>query len=98
MADTATNSGLTLHQITDVNTCLASTTTKQYDTITKLLLDIKLQSASPGTGDAAREKTTPDQKIRTIKTLQAAIKNHWAVGGFCSTHGWVVGLHHTSSF
>ena len=67
MADTATNSGLTLHQITNVNRCLASTTTKQYSTITKLLLDIKLQSASLGTGDSAREQTTPDQKIRTIK-------------------------------
>ena len=42
MDDVATNSGLTLHQITDANTRLASATTKQYDAKTKLLADLKL--------------------------------------------------------
>ena len=97
MADAATNSGLTLHQLTNDNARLASATTKQYDAITKLLADLKLRSVSLSTGDDARDQTTPNQQTRTIKTLQTAVKNRWAVGGFCSTHGWGVGLHHTSS-
>ena len=97
MNDAAMNSGLTLHKITNANACLASTTTKQYNAITKLLSDIKLRSASPGTGNAAREQTATNQKTRTTNTLQVAVKNRWAISGFCSTHGWDVGLHHTSS-
>ena len=97
MADAATNSGFNLHQITDANARLTSATTKQYDAITRLLGDLKLQSASPSTGDAAHDQTVTNQQTRTINTLQAAVKNRWSVGGFCSTHGWGVVLHHTSS-
>ena len=61
MSDAATNSGLTLHQITKSNARLASATTKQYNTITKLLSEIKLRYASPGTGDAVRNQTAPNQ-------------------------------------
>ena len=61
MANAATNIGLTLHQITNTNARLASATTNQYDAITKLLSEIKLRSASPGTGDAARNQTAPNQ-------------------------------------
>ena len=46
--------------------------------------------------NSARDQTAPNHQTRTIKTLQAAVKNRWDVGGFCSTHGWGVGLHHTS--
>ena len=74
MNDAAMNSGLTLHKITNANACLASTTTKQYNAITKLLSDIKLRSASPGTGNAAREQTATNQKTRTTNTLQVAVK------------------------
>ena len=74
MADAATNSGLTLHHLTNANACLASATTNQYNAITKLLLEIKLRSASLGTRDAVRDQTAPNQQNHTIKTLQAAIK------------------------
>ena len=55
MADAATNSGLTLHKLTNANARLSSATTKQYYTITILLGDLKLQSDSPNTGDAAHD-------------------------------------------
>ena len=55
MADAATNSGLALHKLTNVNARLSSATTKQYDTITRLLGDLKLQYDSPNTGDAAHD-------------------------------------------
>ena len=88
MANAAMNSVLTLHQLTNANTRLASTTTKQYDAITRLLSKIKLWSASPGTGDTTHDQTAPNQQTRAIKTLQAAVKNLWAIGSFCSTHDW----------
>ena len=100
MSDAATNSGLTLHQLTDINSRPTSTTTKQYKAITRLLYDIKLRSASPRTGDPTcdptHDQTAPNQQTCTIKTLQAAVKNRWGVGGFCSTHGWGVRIHQTS--
>ena len=82
IADAATNSDTTLHQLTDANAGLTSATTKQYDTITRLLGDLKLRSASTSTGDAAREPDCPSQQTRTIKTFQAAVKKplgHWRV-------------------
>ena len=75
MSNAATNSGHTLHQLTNANARLASATTNQYNIITKLLSEIKLRSASQGTGDAACDHTAPNQQTHTIKTLQAAIKN-----------------------
>ena len=97
MADAATNSGLTLFQLTDANVRLTATTLKQYEAIKKLLTKIKLSSSSsntrsPSTGAGA---TTPDQK--TLKLLQTAIRNCCSIGGFCSSHGWGFGNLHTSS-
>ena len=98
MANAATNSGLTLSQLTDVNARLSATTSTQYQNIKKLLKDIKISSSSPnprssstGVGAGA----TGDQQ--TIKLLQAAIKNRWIVGDFYSSHGWGVGHLHSSS-
>ena len=82
MANATTNSGLTLYQPTDANARLTSTTNKQYNAITRLIGDLKLRSASLSTGDAARDQTIPSQQTRTIKTLQAAVKNRWAVSKF----------------
>ena len=96
MSDAATNSGVTLHQLTNASARLTSATTKQYNTITRLLGDLKLRSASPITGDAARNQTIPSQYTCTINTLQADVKNCWAFRSFCSTQGWGVGLHNTS--
>ena len=75
MADAATNSILTLSQLTDANARLAATTSTQYQHIKKLLMDIKLSSSSPNprsssTGSGAGNII--DQQI--IKLLQAAIK------------------------
>ena len=98
MDDAATNSGLTLSQLTNANVWLAATTSKQYQNIKKLLMDIKLSSSSPNprsSSTGAGAGATDDQQ--TIKLLQAAIKNRWIVGGFCSSHGWGVGHLHSSS-
>ena len=81
MDDAATNSGTTLSQLTDANARLASATSLQYQTIKKLLTDIKNynpyspnpRSSSFGAG------TTNDQ--HTIRLLQSAVKNRWIVGG-----------------
>ena len=98
MADAATNSGLTLSQLTDANARLSATTSTHYQTIKKLLTDIKLSSSSPNprsSSDGASAGTTSNQQ--TIRLLQAAIKNRWIVGGFCSSHGWGLGHLHSSS-
>ena len=83
MDDAATNSVLTLFQLTDDNARLAVATSKQYETIKKLLTDIKLSSSSPNprsSSTGAGAGATNDQK--TIKLLQAAIKNRWSIGCF----------------
>ena len=49
MADAATNSGLTLFQLTNANSHLTATTLKQYEAIKKLFTDIKISSSSPNT-------------------------------------------------
>ena len=97
MADAATNSGLTLSQLTDANARLASVTSIQYQTIKNLLTDIKCssspnpRSSSSGAGASA---TINQQNIRLI---QSAVKNCWIVGGFCYSHGWGVIHQHSSS-
>ena len=76
MADAATNSGTTLSQLTEANARLASATSSQYQTIKKLLTDIKNsnpsspnpRSSSSGAGAGA----TNDQ--HTIRLLQSAVK------------------------
>ena len=47
MADAATNSGTTLSQLIEANKRLDSATSLQYQTIKKLLTDIKFQSLLP---------------------------------------------------
>ena len=97
MVDAATNSGTTLSQLTEANSRLASTTSSQYQTIKKLLTDIKNsnpsspnpRSSSSGAG------TTNDQ--HTIRLLQSAVKNRWIVGGFCSSYCWGVSYQHSSA-
>ena len=86
MADAATNSSLTLFQITNANIHLTATTSKQYKAIKKLLTEIKLSSSSPNprspsTGAGA----TIDQK--NLKLLQSAIRNCWSIVRFFSSHG-----------
>ena len=94
MANAATNSGLTLFQMTDTNALLKATTSRQYVGIKKLLTDIKLSSSSPCTRYPGTSDAAPDHK--TIKLLQTAIRNFWSIGGFCSSYGWGVGHLHTS--
>ena len=60
MADAATNSGTTLSHITKVNACLASATSSQYQTIKKLLTDIKILIPPPPTlGHRSRVPAPP---------------------------------------
>ena len=96
MADAATNSGLTLFQLTDVNARHTATTTKQYEAIKKLLTKIKFSSSSAGTRSPSTAIATHDHK--TIKLLQTSIRNCWSIGWFCSSHGLGVGHLHTSGF
>ena len=75
MADVATNSGLTLFQLANASMRLTATTSKQYETIKKLLTDIKLSSSSSksrSSSTGAGDGTTNDQK--NIKFLQTALK------------------------
>ena len=84
MADAATNSATTLYQLTDANACLASATSLQYQTIKKLLTDIKNSNPSSpnprSSSSGAGAGGTNDQ--HTIRLLQSAVKNLWIVGGF----------------
>ena len=92
MADAATNNWTTLSQLSDANGRLASATSSQYQTILKLLTDIKnSNSSSPNPGSSsscAGAGATSNQQ--TIRLLQSAVKDRWIVGGFCSSHGWGV--------
>ena len=59
MADAAMNSDLTLQQLTNANAHITSNTTKKYDAIKKVLSELKLVSASPGTGSTALQPDLP---------------------------------------
>ena len=99
MADATTNSVTTLLQLTDANARLVSATSMQYQTIKKLLTQIKnSNSSSPNprsSSSGAGASATNDQQ--TIPLLQSAVKNRWIIGGFCSSHGWGVSYEHTSA-
>ena len=98
MAIAVTNSGLTLFQLTNANARLTSRTCKQYEAIKKLLTEIKLSSSSPNPRSSSTGAGATNNQ-NTLNLLQAAIKNCWYIGGFCSSHGWGVGhLHSSSSF
>ena len=95
MADAATNSGLTLSQLTDANAGLAAATSTQYQTIKKLLTNIKFSSSPNPRSSSTGAGATSDQQI--IRLLQSAVKNRWILRGFCSSHGWGVSHQHSSS-
>ena len=98
MSNAATNSGLTLSQLTDANARLAAANSTQYQTTKKLITGIKFSSSSPNprsSSTGAGTGATSDQQ--TIRLLQTAIKNRWTVGGFCSSHRWVLSYLHSSS-
>ena len=99
MADATTNSSTTLSQITEANARLASTTSSQYQTIKKLLTDIKNSNpSSPNPRSLSSVASTgATNDYHTIRLLQSAVKNSWIVGGFCSSHGWGVSYQHTSA-
>ena len=96
MANAATNSSLTLFQITNANTCLTATTSKQYKAIKKLLTKIKLSSSSPKSRSPSTGAGAATPHHKNLKLLQTAIRNCWSVGQFCSSHRWGVRHLHTS--
>jgi hypothetical protein len=99
LASAATNSNSALEQ-------LALATTDQYAEI-KSSLDA-LAAAAPAAAAPTTRRRPPrsagapldsneKRKLeRRIRTLEAAIKNKWSVGGFCSTHGHGVSAGHDS--
>ena len=95
MAAADNNIGLTMSQLTDANARLSAATSMQYQTIKKLLTDIKLSSSPNPRSSSTGAGATSDQQ--TIRLLQSAVKNRWIVGGFCSSHGWGVSHQHSIS-
>ena len=99
MADTTTNSGTTLSQLTDANARLASATSSQYQTIKKLITDIKNSNSSypnpRSSSSGAGAGTTNDQ--HTIRLLQSAVTNRSIIGGFCYSHDWGVSYQQSST-
>ena len=93
LLSTATNSNFALEQ-------LATATTDQYAEIKSSLnaLAANSRNPAPAHGTRARAAVLPLAKKhklkKRIKTLKAAIKNNWKVGGFCSTHGHGVRVGH----
>ena len=96
MADAATNSGLTLSQLMDANARLASATSTQYQTIKKLLTDIKFSSSPNPRSSSSGDGAGATSNQQTIRLLQSAVKNRWIVGGFCYSHDWGVSHQHSS--
>ena len=88
----ATNSGASLDQI-------YATMTTQYLEIEFFLASLKstaingLHSATSAT--AVTPSTTQEQAKKHIQKLDAAVRNNWHCGAFCSTHGWGVNDNHT---
>ena len=87
MADAATNSGTTLSQLTKANARLASATSLQYQTIKKLLTDIKNYNPSSPNPRSSSSGAGATNNQQTIRLLQSAVKNRLIVGGFCPSHG-----------
>ena len=75
MADTATNSGTTLSQLTKANARLASATSLQYQTIKKLLTDIKNYNHSSPNPRSSSSGAGATNNQHTIRLLQSAVKN-----------------------
>jgi hypothetical protein len=95
LALAATNSNAALE-------LLAAATTSQYADIRASLdaLSSDPNNSAPTPGARARTAVLPLTEKRKlekrIKTLEAAVKSKWIVGGFCSTHGHGVGAGHCS--
>ena len=67
---------------------LAAASTKQYLEIKAALTNLAAATPSRNAGTRTGPLPTDQRKIENrILTLQAAVKNKWMVGGFCSTHG-----------
>ena len=77
---------------------LASAITQQYSKIESALTN--LTAAAPNTpASNARANTPPTTQRKMEKRIlifQAAVKNTWKVGGYCSTHGHGVRAGHSS--
>ena len=89
---------------------LAAATTKQYAEITAALINLSAATAATPAVTAATPTSNRTAGTRTsslpsnqreiekkILILQAAVKNKWRVGGFCSTHGHGIRARHSSS-
>ena len=77
---------------------LAADTTQQYSEIKAALTN--LAAATPIRNAGTRTGSLPTDQSETEKRiliLQAAVKNKWKVGGFCSTHGHGVRFGHSSN-
>ena len=77
---------------------LAAATTQQYLEIKAALTNLAAAKTIRNAG--TRTGTLPTDQRETEKRiliLQAAVKNKWKVGGFCSTHGHGVRSSHSSN-
>ena len=94
LASAVTNSGAALNK-------LAATTTTHYSDIKALLTSLKTAavngSHSVAASTAATPLTTQEQPKKRIQKLEAAMRNNWHRGAFCSAHGWGVNENHTSA-
>ena len=82
---------------------LAAATTQQYAEIKAVLTNLSAATdclLSSSRNDGTRTGSLPSDQRETEKSiliLQAAVKNKWKVGGFCSTHGHGVRYSHSST-
>ena len=77
---------------------IAAAITQQYSEIKAALTN--LAAATPIRNAGTRTGSPPTDQSETEKRiliLQAAVKNKWKVGGFCSTHGHGVRSGHSSN-
>ena len=81
---------------------LTAAPTKQYAEIMAALTNVSAATAATPAATAAtptsnRTAGTRNSSLPSNQQLQAAVKNKWKVGGFCSTHGHGVRAKHSSS-
>ena len=89
---------------------LADVTTNQYVEITAALTNLSAAMAATPSATAATPTSNRTAGARTgslptnqretetrVRIIQAAVKNKWKVGGFCSTHGHGVRAGHSIS-
>ena len=75
--------------------------TTQYSDIKAFLTSSKTAAVNGSHSAAAATYATPpnneEQSKKHIQELEAAVRNKWHRGDFCSTHGWGVNKNHTSA-